>query len=323
MPTKLSRRIALALLAAPGAARAQPAAAPWPAHPIKLVVAWPAGGSSDSVMRVMAAPLQASLGQPVVIENRAGATGSIGAGTVAAAAPDGYTLLVDASSQATGPALLRGLSFDYTSAFAPITLLAIAPAILAVRADSPARDLAGLIALLRDGQGTYSSSGIGAAAHLIVAMLLRQAGITATHVPYRGSPQQVAAVLQGEVIFTASTVPAVAGLVRDGRLRAIAVSSGRRLAAYPEVPTVAEQGFPGFALSEWLALFAPAGTPAPIIARMAAAADAALRDPAVVQRLPALGMEPVGDGPAALAGFLATERRKMAELIRAEGIRLE
>jgi tripartite-type tricarboxylate transporter receptor subunit TctC len=324
---RLTRRATLAMLAAPAIARpavtrAQPA---WPAHPVRIVIAWPAGGSTDGLLRALQAPLQAVLGQAVVLENRAGASGSIGAAAVAQAAPDGYTLLSDASTQAVNPALLRGLAFDYLTAFAPITLVAQAPLLLTVRADSPAQDVPGLMAMLQaiPGGGTYSSSGIGAAAHLAAAMLLRQAGVAATHVPYRGSPPQVQAVLAGEVMFTCATVPALAGLVADGRLRALATTAGARLAGYPAVPTVAEQGFPGFAMTEWLAMLAPAGTPTLILNRVAEAIATALRDPAVQQRLPALGMAAAGDGPAALTSFLAEQRVRMAALIQAENIRLE
>jgi tripartite-type tricarboxylate transporter receptor subunit TctC len=325
-PPALPRRAALgalaAALAAPSTAGAQ--ATPWPTRPVRIIVAWPAGGSSDSVVRLMAGPMGAALGQPVVIENRAGASGSIGAAAAAQAAPDGYTALVDASTQVVNPLLLKGLAFDYATAFVPVTLLAIAPLLVLVRAEDGPRDLAGLLARLRQGGGTYSSSGIGAAAHLASAMLLRQAGgIAATHVPYRGSPQQVQAVLAGEVGFTCATVPAAAGLVQEGRLRPLATTASERLPAFPDVPTVAEQGFPGFALTEWLALFLPAGTPAPIVARMAEAAHAGLADATLRQRLPTLGMAPVGAGPAALAGFIAEQRTKLAELIRAEGIRLD
>jgi tripartite-type tricarboxylate transporter receptor subunit TctC len=319
---RLTRRAALALLATPALARAQPI---WPAHTIRIVIAWPAGGSTDGLLRAIQAPLQAALRQTVVLENRAGASGSIGAAAVAQAAPDGYTLLSDASTQAVNPALLRGLAFDYTTAFAPVTLVAQAPLLLAVRADSPAQDVPGLLALLgaQAGGGAYSSSGIGAAAHLASAMLLRQAGVVATHVPYRGSPPQVQAVLAGEVVFTCATVPALAGLVQDGRLRALATTSAHRLAGFPGVPTVAEQGYAGFAVTEWLAMLAPAGTPQPILERVAEAVATALRDPTVQQRLPGLGMEPAGHGPAALAGFLAEQRLRMAALIQAENIRLE
>jgi len=307
-------------LAAARPALAQPA---WPARPIRIVVGWPAGGSTDSVMRLIAGPMQAALGQPVVIENRAGATGSIGAAAVAQAAADGYTVLGDASSQAVNPALMKGLSFDYATAFAPVTQLCVAPALLLARAEDGPPDLAALLARMRAGGATYSSSGIGAASHLAMAALLRQAGVTATHVPYRGSPPQVQAVLTGEVLTTFSTVPAAAGLVRDGRLRPLAVSSARRLAAFPAVPTVAEAGFPGFAVSEWLALFVPAGVPAAAIERLAAAAQAGLADATVRERLALLGMEVQAEGPAALGAFLAEQRVKLAAVIQAEGIRLD
>jgi tripartite-type tricarboxylate transporter receptor subunit TctC len=337
-PRGIGRRGAAALAAAvlaagrgaglPGAARAQQASGqapgPWPNRPVRVVVAWPAGGSTDAVMRLIAGPMGAVLGQPVVVENRAGASGSIGAAAAAQAAPDGHTLLGDASSQVVNPLLMRGLPFDYATAFAPVTQLCTVPALLLVRAEDGPRDLAGLLAVLRRGGGTYSSSGIGAAAHLASAMLLRQAGgIAATHVPYRGSPPQVQAVLAGEVGFTFATVPAAAGLVADGRLRALAVSSAARLPGYPEVPTVAEQGFPGYAVTEWLALFVPAGVLGPAVARLAEAAHAGLRDEEVRRRLPGLGMEPVGAGPGALAAFMAEQRSRLTELIRAENIRLE
>jgi tripartite-type tricarboxylate transporter receptor subunit TctC len=310
--------LAAGLLAASGV-QAQPA---WPGRPVRLIIAWPAGGSSDAVLRLMAASMGAALGQAVVIENRAGASGSIGAAAVAQAAPDGLTALIDASTQAVNPALLHGLAFDYATAFAPVTLVAIAPLLLLVRDDGP-RDLAALLDQLRDGLGTYASSGIGAASHLAAAMLLRQAGIAATHVPYRGSPQQVQGVLAGEVSFTVATVPPSAGLVRDGRLRALAVTSEVRLASFPAVPTMAEQGYPAAGIVEWLAMFVPAGTPAGPVATLAEAVRVALADPLVQARLPGLGMLPAAAGPAALGAFVAEQRTRLAALIAAEGIRID
>ncbi|MDN3564476.1 tripartite tricarboxylate transporter substrate-binding protein [Paeniroseomonas aquatica] len=321
----IGRRSALALAAAATPALAQSPSPAWPVRPLRIIVAWPAGGSVDAPMRLVAGPVQAALGQPVVIENRAGAAGSIGAAAVAQAAPDGYTILADASTQAANPALMQGLSFDYATAFAPVTQLTAGPGMLVVRADGGPETLAALIARLR-GAGAplpYASSGTGTASHLASVILLRQAGAAAQHIPYRGSPLQVQAMLSGEVLFTFISIPAVAGLVREGRLRALAVSGARRLAGFPEVPTVAEQGFPGFALTEWQGLFVPAGTPAPIIARIAGAAHAGLRDPPVRERLQSLGLEVVGEGPAALAAFLAEQRRRLAALVAAEGIRLD
>ncbi|MBL6456535.1 tripartite tricarboxylate transporter substrate binding protein [Belnapia sp. T6] len=320
MPAPIPRRGLLAsLLATP--ALAQPA---WPQRPIRVVVAWPAGGSVDAPMRLLAGPMQAVLGQPVVIENRAGAAGSIGAAAVAQAAPDGHTLLADASTQAVNPALMHGLPFDYATAFAPVTQLTRGPGLLVVRADGPA-SLEALLARLR-GAGPpapYASSGTGTGSHFAAVTLLRQAGVAAVHVPYRGSPAQVQAVLTGEVLFSFVSIPAAAGLVQDGRLRPLAVSGPRRLAGFPAVPTVAEQGFPGFAPTEWQAIFVPAGTPEPVIARLAEAAHTGLRDPAVQERLTGLGLEVVGEGPAALAAFLAEQRVKLAALIAAEGIRID
>lgn len=217
------------------------------------------------------------------------------------------------------------LPFDYAQAFAPVTQVSVLPHLLVVKPDFPARTLAELIALAkqRPGQLTYASSGIAAGPHLASAMLARLAGIEVVHVPYRGSAAAMADVLAGNVSFNFSTIPQASPLVREGRLRALAVSTRDRLEALPDVPTVAEQGFPGFELNEWVALWVPAGTPPAIIARLHEAAAAALAEESVRRRYAEIGILPVGSTPAQLAAFAAEQRTRLTELIRAENIRLE
>ncbi len=318
----LIRRHVLAALAVPFAAKAQ---ANWPDRPLRIIVSFPPGGSTDVAARLITPSMQQALGQPLVIENRGGATGAIGSGVAAQAAADGYTWLIDASGQAVNQFLMTGLGFNYATAFAPVTQLTALPALLLVRATAPYRTLADLVAHLRanPGRESYGSSGIGTGSHLAAALLLKRIGSSATHVPYRGGAQQIQSVLTGETLFTFSTIPTPAPLVRDGQLRVLALSSAQRSSAFPEAVPVAEQGFPGFAIADWHGLFAPAGTPAPIIARMAAAADAALRDGTVRQRMTLLGAEPVGAGTAAFTSFITAERARLGAFIREEGIKAE
>ncbi|MEN0073172.1 MAG: tripartite tricarboxylate transporter substrate-binding protein [Paracraurococcus sp.] len=324
---RLSRRAALAALglpaiAQPGAARASET---WPDRPIRVVVAWPPGGSTDVAARLVTAPMQPALGQPIVIENRGGATGAVGSGVVAQAAPDGYTWLIDASGQAVNQFLMTGLGFDYATAFAPVTQLTILPALLLVRSAAPYRSLAALLEHLKanPGRESYGSSGIGTGSHLASALLLKRAELTATHVPYRGGAQQIQSVLTGETLFTFSTIPTPAPLIRDGQLRVLALSTARRTPAFPEAAPVAEQGFPGFAIGDWHGLLAPARTPRGMIAQMADAAVAALRQEEVRQRLTLLGAEPAGQGPEAFGAFLAAERKRLGAFIQEEGIRAD
>ncbi len=315
------RRILLAsALATP--ALAQPV---WPTRPVRILVAWTPGGGVDVPVRLLLPKMQDVLGQPIIVENRGGASGSIGAAFVAQQPADGYTVLADAAAHVSNASLMRGLPFDYTTAFAPVTQISVLPHLLVVRPDSPIRSLADLIAAARARPGaiTYASSGIAAGPHLASALLLRQAGVSATHVPYRGSAAAMTDVLAGNVGFTFSTIPQASPLVREGRLRALAVSTRERMPALPDVPTVAEHGFPSFELNEWVALWVPAGTPAPIIARLHAAATAALAEPAVRQRYAEIGILPVGSTPAELASYAAEQRARLTELIRAENIRLE
>jgi tripartite-type tricarboxylate transporter receptor subunit TctC len=327
----MRRRLALAGLAGlgllPRAALAQPAPSPspaWPTRSIRMVVAWPAGGGVDTPARLLSPHMARFLGQPVVLDNRGGATGSIGAGVVAQAAPDGYTMLADGLSLMTNDVLMRGLGYDFSS-FAPVCQVSTAPMLLVVRAEHPARNLTELFAMARTQPGgmTYFSSGIAGGPHVTGLVLLRRAGIEATHVSYRGGSQSIAGLLGGDADFGFSTLPQSVPLVRDGRLRALAVSSAARMAALPDVPTVAEQGFPGFERAESMSFWVPAGTPPEAIARLNAATVSGLAEPEVRSRLGTLGMLPVGGTPAELARFAADYRASAGALFRAEGIRLE
>ncbi|WPB83553.1 Bug family tripartite tricarboxylate transporter substrate binding protein [Sediminicoccus rosea] len=306
-----TRRALLTLPLAPSA-RAQD-------RPIRLVIAFPPGGSTDLLGRLVAPRMGELLGTGVTPENRSGASGAVGAGVVAQAAPDGTTLLLDSGGQAVNPHLMRGLGFDYATAFAPVTLLATLPLVLVVRPDLGVTDLPALLARLRaEGRpAAYGSVGIGARTHLAMAALLRRAGLTGEHIPYRGGADQMAGLLRGDVAMGFTSVALAAPLLREGRLVALGYSLPGR------VPAIAEQGFPGFAIGDWLALLAPAGTPPAIVQRIAAAAREAVMQPALRPRLAELGLEPAAEGPEALARFLAAERAAMGALIAAEGIRLD
>jgi len=311
-----------ALLALP---LATPALAQTHDRPTRLVIAYPPGGSTDILGRLIAPRLSELLGGTVTPENRSGASGAVGAGYVAQSAPDGTTLLLDSGGQTVNPFLMRGLAFDYGRDLAPVTLLATLPLVLVVRAEFGAASLPALLAKLRaePAQARYGSVGVGARTHLAMAQLLRRAGIPGEHVPYRGGSDQIAGLLRGDVPMGFTSVALAAPLIRDGRVRAVAVSSATRASQLPDVPSVAEQGFASFAMGDWLGLLVAAATPAPVIARLADAAADAVNQPALAPRLAALGLTPAAEGPAAFARFLAEERATMEALIRGEGIRLD
>jgi tripartite-type tricarboxylate transporter receptor subunit TctC len=306
------RRIFLLAASLPAAARAQE-------RPVRLVVAYPPGGSTDILARLIAPPLGELLGTVVTPENRSGASGAVGAGVVAQAAPDGATLLLDSGGQAVNPFLMRGLGFDYRTAFAPVTLLATLPLLLVVRADLGVDTLPELLVRLRAEPrlAAYGSVGIGARTHLAMAALLRRAGIAAEHIPYRGGADQVTGLLRGDVVMGFTSIALAAPLLREGQIRSL----GTSLPGAPD--SIADQGFPGFSIGDWLALFAPAGTPPAVIARVATGAADAVNQPALRPRLDELGLLPAAGGPEALARFLAAEREAMGALIAAEGIRLD
>jgi tripartite-type tricarboxylate transporter receptor subunit TctC len=282
-----------------------------------MVVAWPPGGGADTPARLVAPRMQELLGQPIIIENRGGASGAIGAGVVAQAPADGYTLLADTSGIVTNSLTVQGLGYDSATAFTPVCKVVDSPLMLVVRPDDPAKDLQGLIARMRaeGGKLPYASSGNGAGTNLSTVVLMQRAGVSATHVVYRGGAQSVLGVLAGETVFTFSTLPQATPLVREGRLRALAVGTAQRLAALPDVPTVAEQGFPGFVWSEFLGFHLPAGSPAEAVQKLAAATADAVRQPEVQARLGQIGMLPAFEGPEAFAHLLAEHRSMIRDLL--------
>ena len=315
MPTR--RAMTSLLLATPLVARR--ASAQWsPTRPIRLIAPYPPGGGVDTTSRLLAGPMGTFLGQPVVVENRAGAGGSIGAAEVARAAADGQTVMVDALAHTVNPALIRGLPFDYATAFTPVSQVVVLPQLLVVHPDTPARTLPEFVAYVcaRPGRLSYGSSGNATAAHLAAALLVQRAGLDIQHVPYRGGTPALQDLLGGSIAFVFGTVSSSLQLAREGRLRALAVSTATRIASMPEVPTIAEQGFPGYELNEWNGLYAPAGLPAPVTDRLHAAALHALGDATVRQRLDALGAVPVGSAPDAFARYVAEQRAAMAALVR-------
>ncbi len=292
---------------------------------LRLIIAYPPGGSTDILGRLIAPRLGEGLGMTVSPENRSGASGAIGAGFVAQAAPDGGTILLDSGGQSVNPFLMRGLAFDYVRDLAPVTLLATLPLMLISRVEYGVTDLPGLIARLRarPEEARYGSVGVGARTHLAAASLLRRAGLKGEHIPYRGGADQMAGLLRGDVPFGFTSLALATPLLRDGRVTALGLSTPGRHKAFPDLPSIAEQGFPGFAMGDWLGLFAPAATPAPLLARLAKAAQDAVEQPALAPRLEALGLTPDAAGPEAFARFLARERAEMQALIAAEGIRLD
>jgi tripartite-type tricarboxylate transporter receptor subunit TctC len=322
---QLKRRDFIRLIA--GAAMILPAAAvaaePFPSRPIRLIVPYPAGGGTDIVGRVLGQKLHESLGQPVVIDNRGGAGGTLGTALAAKSAPDGYTLLLVPTSHVINPSIYAKLPYDTERDFAPITMVASAAILMAVHPRVPADTVRGFIEAAKarpQAIANYGSAGAGTVFHLTGELFKQLAGLPLQHVPYRGGAPTVTALLAGEVPLAFETMLALQPHVRAGTLRALAVTSPRRSAIMPEIPTTADAGFPPLVADNSYALFAPAGTPAPIVARLHDATVAALALPEVRDRLREQGAEVVGNSPAELAAYVAAEIPKWAVLARQAGV---
>jgi len=312
-----------AILGRPAAA--QPAApGSWPERPVTLVVPWPAGGSTDTVVRVMAPRLAQELGQPVLVDNRTGASGTVGHLSVARARPDGYTLLVGTNSTFAMAPHLMEIPYDNERAFSPLGLIASNMLFLCVHPSVQARTLPELIALAKaqPGKLTYASAGAGSSFHLAMEMLLFQTKTDMLHVPYRGGAPATQALVAGEV--QACCLDAVSGLpfVRSNEVRLLAVTGEKRLPLLPDAPTVAEaMSLPGFRTTTDFAMFAPAGTPPDILARMHRANLAAVRAPEVKTRISELGMETVEGTPDGFAAYFQRENAMWAAIIKEKGIK--
>ena len=325
MTKKLTRRAILGAAAA-GALVRPLRAATWPERAVTVIVPFPPGGSNDVVGRLVAQALSRSLGQPFVVENRPGANGNIGAAAVARAAPDGYALLVSGNGQnAMNHGLYRSMPYDSRTSFTHVAQLASVPNALVVAGDFPARTLPELLAMAREKPGSlsFASPGSGSSGHLAMAMLMRAAGVELMHIPYRVAAPAITDVIAGQVGVAMLNVDVALPHVRAGKLRVLATTGTAASPLYPEAPTVAASGFPGFSAEGWMGLSGPAGLPAPIAARLEAAVAEALREPALVERFGASGYAPGQRGAADYTAFVGAEIDKWGKVTKELGILLE
>ncbi len=319
MSTSISRRFATAALVATAFLTLEAAAQsqPWPNRPIRFIVPFAAGGVADVVTRVVTPKLSEALGQPVVIENKGGAGGTLGTSQGAKAAPDGYTFIVPAASHTTTPSLYSKLDFDPVKDFTAVTLIASVPYLLVVPADSPLKSLSEFIATAkaRPGTLTYGSAGNGSSNHLAGELLAGQIGAPLLHVPYKGSAPALIDVLGGQLAFMFDTVNTSQQHIKAGKLRALGVGTLKRSVLMPEVPTIADT-VPGFEAATWVGLLAPAGTPKDIVNRMQQELAKVLRNPEVQERLSASGAEPVGNTPELFGAYVAAEVAKWDRVVK-------
>jgi tripartite-type tricarboxylate transporter receptor subunit TctC len=310
----------------PLAARAQQPATDYPARPITLVVPYSAGGGNDAMARVVADRMSNALGQQIVIENRGGAGGSIATRQVAKAAADGYTLgLGGTGTLAIDPTLYPNAGYDPRKDFAPVGLIATSPLIVLVHPSVPAHNVRELIALAKaqPGKLNYASAGSGSGIHLGTVLFAVTAGIELTHIPYKGTGPALTDVLGGPVLIYFSSLPSAVGLVKDGKLRALAVTGLKRSAVFPDLPTVAESGLPGFEAVLHYGIIAPVGTPRPVIDKLNAALREALGDAGVASRLAMEGTEPLATTPEEYAADIDREETKWSAIVKKAGAKAE
>jgi tripartite-type tricarboxylate transporter receptor subunit TctC len=325
---KAFRRVLLALACAiaPAAALAQSPAPAWPTKPVRIVVTFPPGGSSDLSARLVAPKLAERLGQPVVVENRPGAGGGIGLEAVAKAAADGYTIvLASAGGLTANPSLYPKLAYDPVRDFAPIGLFGTSPFVLIASDKLPAASAKDVVALAkaRPGQLSYASGGNGTAMHLTGELFKSMTGSFIVHVPYRGSALAVTAAAAGETQLAIADIASAQGLAKSGRIKLLGVMGSQRSSLAPELPTLSESGVPGFESSGWFALLAPAGTPAPVVSRLNAEVMAVLKLPEVRQQFAVAGLEPLTSSPDELARLIRSETDKWSRVIKSSGAKID
>jgi tripartite-type tricarboxylate transporter receptor subunit TctC len=310
-----------ATLALSGTALAQD----YPNRPIKIIVPFPAGQASDTIARVVGERLAKSLGQSVVVDNRPGAGGNIGTDAGAKSPPDGYTLTMATAALPIGKHVYRKLPFDPAKDFAPVTLMTITPLVLVTRADLPTKSVAELVEYAKKSPGkvTFASSGIGTSHQLSGELFKTLAGVDILHVPYKGSPPAHLDLMGGTVDMMFDNIVPVTPHIKQGKLKALAVTSKTRAASLPDVPTMAEAGFPAFEAVAWFGLLAPAGTPKPIVDRLNKEIVAILNTPEVKDRLSAMGATTVGDSPDEFGRFMAAEINKWGPVVKRAQIELE
>jgi len=323
METHPLKRLLLAIaLIVPLAAAAQP----YPSKPIRFVVPYPAGGPLDTVARIVGERVSESVGEPVIVENKAGAGGNIGADLVAKSAPDGYTILMGAvATHAINPSLYASMPYDARKDFIPVTQIASTPNVLVVNPALPVHDVAEFVAYAKahPGQLNFGSGSTGSAGHLAGELFKATAGVEMTHVPYKGAAPAMTDLIGGRIQLMFDNLASSLVQIKAGKVRALAVTTAKRTELAPYLPTIAESGLPGFDINTWFGLFVPARTPPAIVQRLHDEFVKALETPEVRARMLALGAEPVGSTPAQFAQYVQSEAAKYAKLVKASGARVD
>lgn len=310
---------ALALCGMPAAEAA------YPEKPITMIVPFPPGGPTDLVARVLAKAMGEQVGQPIVVENRGGANGNIGAALAAKAPPDGYTILYNTSAVALSPALYKTLTYDVLRDLAPVALAAVVPLALVVHPSVPASNVKEFVAYVKANPGklSYGSAGTGNVTHLGALQFLQANGLEAVHIPYKGSAPADMDLVGGQIQFLTDTVNSVMAFVKDKRIRMLAVTTAKRMSLFPDVPTLAESGMKGFEVGAWQGVMVPAGTPKPVIQKLNAELMRALQNAEVKEKLAQQGAEPLGSTPEEYGAYIRKEIDRWGQLIRQAGVKVD